>query len=148
MKLKAHYLSLALPVLLGVGCSTTNNVIETTRFKVEKNTTIEEVSDRQSPQEIIAFARNVSNQGRHDRAAQIYLDAASRFTTKDQKFERDCKKSAVREYWLAGKYNKADELLNELEDQDDIYIAAAEQPQLTQLRKLIKVSRQASEGGI
>ncbi|RMD84311.1 MAG: hypothetical protein D6820_01230 [Lentisphaerae bacterium] len=95
------------------------------------------VKNRQDPVEIIYFARTLAAEGRNLDAARIYLDAANRFRSVDGKFENDCRKEAVRQYWLAGQKQKAWDLFNQLNNEQDIYRRAEEEKNLRMLRELL-----------
>ena len=97
------------------------------------------VPDRRDPKAVVAFARTLSANGRFDEAAGVYLDAAKRFRSADERFEADCRKAAVREYWLGGHPDKARELLDDIEANQDLYSRAAEQDSLRKLRELLTV---------
>ncbi len=116
---------------------------------IEDNTPpVRYVKNRNDPVEVIQFARTLSASGKNLDSARIYLDAAKRFESVDGKFELDCRKEAVREFWYAGEYVKARELFNELDAEQDIYRRAAEEEDLNRLRMLLetsKVARKRSE---
>ena len=98
---------------------------------------VTQVTNRNDPVQVIQFARTLSAEGRNLDAARIYIDAAKRFESVDNKFEQDCLKEAVREYWMAGEYGKAQKLFNRLDNDQDIYRRAAEEESLARLRKLL-----------
>ena len=97
----------------------------------------EYVNNRDDPVQVVQFARTLSRRGRNAEAAEIYLDAANRFQSVGGRFELDCRKAAVREFWLAGENVQARALLDELEQEEDIYRRAAEQAELQKLREMI-----------
>ena len=103
---------------------------------------LEHVKNLNDPQEVITFARNLSNIGRFQDSAEIYLDAAKRFVSIGRRFEFDCKKAAVREYWLDGDFSAAQKLLDTLDKDRDIYSKATEAEGLRSLRELLKKSEQ------
>lgn len=96
--------------------------------------------NRRDPGEVVNLARNLSETGRHREAAAIYLDAAGRFRSVDGRFEEDCRKSAVREYWLGGEAAKARALLDDIETSQDIYARAAEDGSIRRLRALLSAA--------
>ena len=98
------------------------------------------IKDRNDPREVITSARSLSAAGRYKDAADIYLDAASRFESASGNFEIDCQMAAVREYWLAGNFTKAHELLDRLEKEQDIYNRAGESEDIRRLRTLLQQS--------
>ena len=103
------------------------------------------VKDRNDVAEVIAFARSLSAAGRYKDSAKIYLDASSRFKSSTGNFEIDCKMAAVREYWLAGEFEKAHKLLDLLEKEQDIYNKAEESTDIRRLRQLLKDSEAISK---
>jgi hypothetical protein len=98
------------------------------------------IRNRNDVKEVIALARSLSKAGRYQEAATIYLDAAGRFKSGSGNFKIDCKMAAVREYWLAGELKKASRLLDELEEEQDIYNLASESEDIRKLRKLLRES--------
>ena len=104
----------------------------------EKPGPIFRIKDRNNPREVIAFARSLSAAGRYEDSAKIYLDASRRFKSVTGNFEHDCKKAAVREFWLAGEFDKAHQLLDQLEKEQDIYSRAEESKSLRRLRQLLR----------
>ena len=98
------------------------------------------IRNRNDVREVIALARSLSKAGRYKEAAAIYLDAGERFKSGSGNFKIDCKMAAVREYWLAGKLKKASRLLDELEEEQDIYNLASEADDIRKLRKLLRES--------
>lgn len=98
------------------------------------------IRDRNNVQEVIALARSLSSAGRYKESAEIYLDAAKRFKSSSGNFAIDCKMAAVREYWLAGNLTRARQLLDELEDEQDIYNRASESDDIRRLRKMLRES--------
>ena len=109
---------------------------------VEVPEEVKRVEDRNSPEEVISFARSLSNKGRNREAALIYLDAAKRFRSRSGRFENDCKKAAVREEWLDGDFESAKKLLKQMEAEQDIYTAASEADSLRKLRHLLEAGIQ------
>ena len=100
MKLIISILTIAV-VMTGVGCSTAYD--EATPVVFDKHMPpIAFVKDKDDPLQVIRFARTLSAEGRNLDAARIYEDAANRFQSVDNKFEMDCQKEAVREYWISG----------------------------------------------
>ncbi len=106
----------------------------------EKPVPLFRISDRNNPQEVIKFARSLTAAGRYKEAGTIYLDAAKRFKSASGNFEIDCRMAAVREFWLAGEFTKAHELLDELEKEQDIYNRAGESEDIRRLRILLRES--------
>lgn len=98
------------------------------------------IQDRDNPKEVITFARSLSAAGRYKESAEIYLDAASRFKSASGNFEIDCRMAAVREYWLAGNFTRAHDLLDRLEKEQDIYNRAGESEDIRRLRTLLRES--------
>lgn len=98
------------------------------------------VNNRNDPIEVIQFARTLSSEGRNLDAARIYLDASKRFESVDGKFELDCRKEAVREFWMAGEHRQARRLFDELDNDQDIYRRASEEDKLQRLRLLFEQS--------
>lgn len=111
----------------------------------EKPGPIFRIKDRNDPKEVIAFARSLSAAGRYEDSANIYLDASRRFKSVTGNFEHDCKKAAVREFWLAGEFDKAHKLLDQLEKEQDIYSRAEESKSLRRLRQLLRDSEELKE---
>ena len=107
---------------------------------VEVPTEVKMIEDRNSPEQVIAFAKSLSNAGRNKEAAVIYLDAAKRFKSQSGRFANDCRKAAVREEWLDGDFESAKKLLTQMESEQDIYTAASEAESLRKLRRLLAVS--------
>ena len=97
------------------------------------------IKDKNSPIQVITFAKSLSAVGRNKEAATIYLDAAKRFKSQSGRFENDCKKAAVRENWMDGDFESAKQLLTKIESDQDIYTAASEANSLRQLKALLKV---------
>lgn len=108
----------------------------------EKPGPIFRIKDRNNPREVIAFARSLSAAGRYEDSAKIYLDASKRYKSVTGNFEHDCQKAAVREYWLAGEFDKAHKLLDHLEKEQDIYSKAEESKSLRRLRQLLRDSEE------
>ncbi len=106
----------------------------------EKPVPLFRISDRNNPQEVIKFARSLTAAGRYKEAGAIYLDAAKRFKSASGNFEIDCQMAAVREFWLAGEFKKAHELLDKLEKEQDIYNRAGESEDIRRLRILLNES--------
>lgn len=120
------------------GCSSLYNN-QATPVVIEKHLPPrQKVDNRNDPVQVIQFARTLSAEGRNKDAARIYVDAAKRFESVDNKFEQDCLKEAVREYWLAGDYVNARKLFTKLDNDQDIYRRAAEEENLARLRKLLE----------
>ena len=107
---------------------------------VEVPKEVKMIEDRNSPEQVIAFAKSLSNAGRNKEAATIYLDAAKRFKSQSGRFENDCRKAAVREHWLDGDFESAKKLLAQMESEQDIYTAASEADSLRKLRRLLEAS--------
>ena len=95
------------------------------------------IRDRNDAAEVVAFARQLSNAGRHAEAAEVYVDAAERFDSVGNRLEKDCRKAAVREYWLSGDLDAAHSLLATMESEQDLYARAAERDSLRRLRQLL-----------
>jgi hypothetical protein len=141
---------IAVATLIGsfiVGCQSTKpskpskpEMTEVEFPENEKTGPIFRIKDRNDVVEVIAFARSLSTTGRYKDSAQIYLDAASRFKSASGNFEIDCKMAAVREFWLAGEFEKAHKLLDMLEKEQDIYSKAEESADIRRLRQLLKES--------
>ncbi len=128
---------LAVGLALGAGCASWSSQ-EAVRINVPRaHTPVQYVENRNDPVEVVQFARTLSAAGRHREAAGIYLDAAARFQSVGGKFELDCRKEAVREYWLAGDLEHARQLLADLEAEQDIYRRAEEEKSLKRLRALL-----------
>lgn len=98
------------------------------------------IKNRNDAKEVISLARSLSNAGRYKESASIYLDAAKRFKSASGNFEIDCKMAAVREFWLAGNLVKASKLLDELENEQDIYNRASEAGDIRRLRSMLRES--------
>ena len=119
------------------GCSSLYNN-QATPVVIDKHMPpVTQVTNRNDPVQVIQFARTLSAEGRNLDAARIYIDAAKRFESVDNKFEQDCLTEAVREYWMAGEYAKANKLFTRLDNDQDIYRRAAEEENLARLRKLL-----------
>jgi hypothetical protein len=135
MKFIIPILTVAIAMTLG-GCSSMYD--EATPVVFDRHMTpITFVKDKDDPLQVIRFARTLSAEGRNLDAARIYEDAANRFRSVDNKFEMDCQKEAVREYWIAGKHSKARKLFDELDADQDIYRRAAEDESLVRLRAML-----------
>ncbi|NQZ57876.1 MAG: hypothetical protein HRT88_10490 [Lentisphaeraceae bacterium] len=93
--------------------------------------------DKNSPREVIAFARGLASFGRHAESAKVYRDASDRFTSIGKDFENDCRREAVRQYWLAGDNSTARTLLAQLQANQDIYSHSSESVSFRNLKKLI-----------
>lgn len=113
---------------------------ETAFAAQQGNIPVFRIKDRNNVNEVIALARSLSSAGRYKESAEIYLDAAKRFKSSSGNFAIDCKMAAVREYWLAGNLTKARQLLDELEDEQDIYNRASESDDIRRLRKMLRES--------
>lgn len=143
-------LAVAVLVVLGLsGCTTTNSPVltpvkvvpEYVKVDFDSSDTPSEVKmieDKNSPIQVITFAKSLSDGGRNKEAAEIYLDAARRFKSQSGRFENDCRKAAVREYWMDGDFSSAKKLLTQMESEQDIYTAASEAGSLRKLRKLLE----------
>ncbi len=149
--MKTRFVMMIATVLLAgsffAGCSSTPPPKpakpEMTEVEFPENETpgpIFRIKDRNDVVEVISFARSLSAAGRYKDSAKIYLDAASRFKSSTGNFEIDCKMAAVREYWLAGEFEKAHKLLDLLEKEQDIYNRAGESSDIRRLRQLLKDS--------
>ncbi|MDD5597529.1 MAG: hypothetical protein PHV82_06270 [Victivallaceae bacterium] len=106
------------------------------------------IKDRNDVREVIALARSLSSAGRYKESAEIYLDAAKRFKSSSGNFKIDCKMAAVREYWLAGNPAKARQLLDELEDEQDIYNRASEADDIRRLRAMLRESENLNKQAV
>jgi hypothetical protein len=106
---------------------------------------VKPVINKNDPIEVVAFARNLSYAGRNKESALIYLDAAKRFQSVNRRFENDCRKAAVREYWLAGMFGDSANLLDALEKEQDIYGYASESDNLRRLRALLNAGEAYKE---
>jgi len=137
MKLMIPTLTVAIATIL-CGCSSMDQATPVVFDRNMPSTSF--VKDKDDPLQVIGFARTLSAEGRNLDAARIYEDAANRFQSVDNKFEMDCKKEAVREYWIAGKYAKARKLYDELDADQDIYRRAAEEDSLVRLRAMLDSS--------
>jgi hypothetical protein len=104
---------------------------------IEVSDQVRMINNRNSPSQVITFAKSLSAAGRNKEAASIYLDAAKRFNSQDGRFENDCRKAAVREQWMDGDFESARQLLSQIESEQDIYTAASEADSLRKLRKLL-----------
>ena len=117
--------------------------MQQTAFSVKQQAgPIFRIQNRNNPEEVIMFARSLSKAGRYKESAGIYLDAARRFKSSSGNFELDCKMAAVREYWLAGNLLKANELLDQLEKEQDIYNRASESDEIRRLRNMLRESEE------
>ena len=99
------------------------------------------LKEKNNPVQVIMFAKSLSAAGRYKDGANIYLDAADRFSSKNGHFEFDCRMAAVRELWLAGDLEGAAEQLNELESYQDVYMKASEAESIRKLRQLLIASK-------
>jgi len=135
MKFIIPIMTSAITIISG-GCALTSDEAVPVVFATHMSP-ITSVRDKDDPLQVIRFARTLSDEGRNLEAARIYEDAANRFESVDKKFEIDCQKEAVREYWIAGKYAKARKLLDELESDQDIYRRASGEKSLARLRKML-----------
>ncbi|WDE96634.1 hypothetical protein PQO03_01460 [Lentisphaera profundi] len=93
--------------------------------------------DTESANELVAFARGLSAKGRYNESAKVYTDIAQRFETDSKEFENDCLREAVRQHWLAGEKQEAQQVLAELEAQQSIYSYSSESQSFRNLKKLV-----------
>lgn len=119
-----------------------NKAVSVVISKPGKPGPVQKVQNMNDPEEIISLARNLSAAGRHREAASIYLDASERFHSVGREFENDCKKAAIREYCLDGNFQAANDMLDELEKEQDIYGAAYETEDFKKLRAMINKTEQ------
>lgn len=141
----------AAALMLLAGCATTDDKASIPDENMAVSVTIEapgtpgeirKVENMKNPAEIIELARNLSGAGRHAESAAIYMDAAERFSSVGREFETDCKKAAVREYCLAGDFEQARDILDEVEKEQDIYGMAYESEDFKKLRAMLARTEQ------
>ncbi len=96
------------------------------------------IADKNNPLDVIEFARSLSKAGRYKESAEVYLDAAKRFSSRSGDFGIYCRMSAVKEFWFSGDLSSAEQELNSLEHDQDIYSYSRESKSIRKLRKLLK----------
>ncbi len=100
--------------------------------------TLVAVTDREDINQVISFALAKSDAGRHDEAAEVFLDAAERFRSKEQVLEQDLVKAAICEHWLAGNINAIREDFQTLSQyQKDIYDTYNEDSTIRKIRRIV-----------
>jgi len=133
-----------------VGCSTTrpdlqaNDVPEPVAVPITVELPDEPIAefaltDRDDPAEVIRFGVSLGDAGRHDEAAQVFLDASTRFISKDRRLEQSMIQAAIKEHWLAGDLAAVREGFGRLEKvkQRDIYDMAGEDAAIRKIRELV-----------
>lgn len=98
-----------------------------------------QVRDRNNPKEVIRFGISLADQGRHDAAARVFLDAAERFVSKDRRLEQALLMAAVKEHWLGGNLGGVRRAFAQLEGlkERDVYDRASEDESIRKIRKLV-----------